>query len=392
MQAGNRAVSGRVPGSSARRRMLSRALVVSGFAVAGSVLLGVGSASADEADGGGLDGAGALVSILTDSATDPVGSLATLGDSLTPINAAVGTVVEPAIAPAADLTALAMAPAIEPIETESAGVESAAAEPASIEPASFEPANAEPTEAVPAADRMAPAVRTLAAAAAPAVAVVDPVLATAVSTSAPATDLLLDPIRPTLTPLAPVTSLTTIVVDLIDPVLVAAAPLTGILAPVTDQLGATTATLTRLESSLTSWGELAIARPATAGTATDDVDTTEQLLAAEVPGAVATSTGGLRAAHTDTLVPADRSPSNTADGSGEGHRPNSMPSPLAGLPGLLMGAPGAAGSADLTGAMTHALPPEEAVQRARLFSAAAYARGIDGRSQREANSPPVSPD
>lgn len=75
-----------------------------------------------------------------------------------------------------------------------------------------------------------------------------------------------------------------------------------------------------------------------------------------------------------------------------GMRPGLLVTPVAGLTALHVGAPGAATSVDQAGPSSHALLPEEAVLRARLFSAAAYARSVEVKPLREANDPPVSPD
>lgn len=81
-----------------------------------------------------------------------------------------------------------------------------------------------------------------------------------------------------------------------------------------------------------------------------------------------------------------------SDGTRGGLRPSLLITPVAGLTALHVGAPGAATSVDQAGPSSHALLPEEAVLRARLFSAAAYARSVEAKPIREANDPPVSPD
>jgi hypothetical protein len=82
--------------------------------------------------------------------------------------------------------------------------------------------------------------------------------------------------------------------------------------------------------------------------------------------------------------------SSPADSRGD-LRPSLLMTPVAGIT-LHAGATGTALSADQAGPSSHALLPEQAVLRARLFSAAAYARGADVKPLREANDPPVSPD
>jgi len=186
---------------------------------------------------------------------------------------------------------------------------------------------------------------------------------------------MLDPISPLLAPLDSIVHTAVPIMATIDP-MVHVADVTGLLRPAWQEPshGASVTPLSLHHISTTS----AVAAPGTSAHESR----------AALPADLSDSETAVIHSSLDASQDEQSSPADTRGDI----RPSLLMTPVAGITALYAGAPGAAISADQAGPSSHALLPEEAVLRARLFSAAAYARTTGAKPLREANDPPVSPD
>jgi hypothetical protein len=411
MQPAERADFGDAPKQCARHRMLPRLLIAGGFALAGSVLLGVGTASADESDS-----SSGLLSALTDSATESLATVTDLPDavsdavelvdleSVSPDDSDVDTADDAADADA-DVSDRAresddVALAADTDEPESDRILDAAprrlpvAERSDTLRSTIEPVTqvAEPvvTVAEPVVQVVGPVVQVVEPVVAvvepvldlvdPALVIIEPVIRPVVGLTDPVVREVTDLLAPATTIVAPVADT---VVSTITP---AIEPIAPVVNPVLEPLGHVGRGSTSVISQPVPAHTGVEADVLSAGHVERDsiVPTAQHAEAASLDDSASTVFHySLDASPDDQPSPSD---------SREGHWPSQLPTPLAGLVGLQAGAPGAVTSVDQTGSMSHSLLPEEAVQRARFISAAAYARSVEGLSQREATNPPVSPD
>jgi hypothetical protein len=374
--------------------MMARALISGGFAVAGSVLFGIGTASADDADAALLDGPSALLGALTQTAAGADGVVSDL-----PVDNVAGALVhddgllqDKGLLDTSEtlesdnlLDVGDTLDAGELLDVEAGGAASLVREVVEVGRSSEDveastlDQSATRAQPVPAAEvgnglasTVTETVHIVVEVVSPAAEVPDLSAVTPLSTGAPLG--ILQRLTAPVADLAPVFDVTT-----------------GTVAPLAERLDLPFTSRADLESIIDPLGTLPGSELGLMSSA-DKGGVLPPSAPVSAPGASSAAPVGSQAAALHYSLDSSQDDQPSPTDSGEGDRPSMVLTPAAGLTGLLTGAPGAVSSVDQTGSTSHALLPEEAVQRARLISAAAYAWTVDGVSQREATKPPVSPD
>lgn len=388
-----------------------RALISGGFAVAGAVLFGIGTASADESDSALLDGPSKLLgsvtqtaasadSVVPDLAVDDVTGALAQDDGLLPEEGLLdaGELLETGELLGADTLlpdnlldaekALNAGDLLDDEVGDAASMVSdvvdvgGSSEPADEVEASTVDRSATRAEPAPAAG----AGNGIASTVTETVHIVVDVVSPAASEPG------LSAVTPLTTsgPLSIIESLAAPVAGTLRPVFSAATSVAGSVAPFAEHLDLPFTNEADLESVIDPLGAMSGFELSLMSSA--DEDGIAPSAPVSTPGASSAAPAGSQPAALHYSLDSGQDDQPSPTGSGGGDRPSMVLTPAAGLTGLLTGAPGAVSSVDQTGSTSHALLPEEAVQRARLISAAAYAWTVDGVSQREATNPPVTPD